>query len=234
MELEETLKVESLSVEINDKDILKGISFCINKGEICALVGHNGAGKSVTIKSILGLQQKRNGQIKIKNLSIDQNLESYKKQFTYIPEEPLLFSELTVEQHFQLYGTSYNVSERVFQERLEYYLNAFELEDKLIEYPQNLSKGMRQKVNIISNFIVESPLMIIDEPFIGLDVEASNFLVQELLRRKARGVSVLITSHQIDKIKRFCDSFVMLKNGEVVQKGAINKLGHIERRLKNE
>ncbi|KGX85456.1 ABC transporter ATP-binding protein [Pontibacillus litoralis] len=228
------LEVDSLYVEINDQTIINGINLHLKEGEICSLVGHNGAGKSITMKTILGIQQKKSGQIKINGWDMDLDFEQYKRQYTYIPEEPLLFTELTVKQHFQLYGTSYRIPETIFEERVSYYVEALELQGKLEEYPQNLSKGMRQKVNIISNFIVDTPLIIIDEPFIGLDVNAANFLEQELVKRRKKGVSVLITSHQLERLKEFSNKYVMLKMGEVVQEGEITHLKSIKGRIHDE
>lgn len=225
-----TLSLNNVDVNIGSTRIIKNISFDLCFGEICALVGHNGAGKTITLKSIMGIHEKSKGTIKINNTDIDEDYLNYKTMYSYIPEEPILFTELTVYQHFQLYGTSYKVPEKTFQERVEYYVDGFEMNGKLDEFPEDLSKGMRQKVNIISNLITDTPLLIIDEPFIGLDENSVLFLEQEIINKASNGTSILITSHLIERVKKLCHSFIMLKEGEVVNQGKIEDLRSIESR----
>ncbi|MFC2949999.1 ABC transporter ATP-binding protein [Virgibacillus sediminis] len=225
------LEVGNVEVSLNNEKIIRNLHFTLDQGEICALVGHNGAGKTVTMKTIMGIQEKSQGDIKLNSVSIDADYLQYKSQYSYIPEEPILFTELTVLQHFQLYGTSYKVPENVFEERVNYYVNGFELNGKLHEFPDGLSKGMRQKVNIISNLITDAPLLIIDEPFIGLDENSAYFLEKEIKRKSQQGITILITSHVIERVKKFCDSYIMLKNGEIINKGQIDNLSQIERRF---
>jgi ABC-2 type transport system ATP-binding protein len=222
------LEVDQLSVQIEDKQIITDISLTLPRGSICAIVGHNGAGKSVTLKSIMGLQPKSAGTVLLNGVNLDEERDKYKYQFAYIPEEPLLFTELTVYQHFQLYGTSYGVESNSFDAKVEHFVRMFELEDKLEQYPSDLSKGMRQKVNIISALLVETPLLIVDEPFIGLDVHAIDQLEQELRRRANSGMSILLSSHVIERVRKLCDTFVLLKNGKIALQGAARDLQSFE------
>lgn len=222
------LEVDALSVHIEDKQIITDLTLSLPRGSICAIVGHNGAGKSVTLKSIMGLQPKSAGTVHINGVNIDEARDEFKYQFAYIPEEPLLFTELTVYQHFQLFGTSYGVESNEFDAKIEHYTRMFELEDKLDHYPSDLSKGMRQKVNIISALLVETPLLIVDEPFIGLDVHAIDQLEQELRRRANSGMSILLSSHVIERVQKLCDTFVLLKNGQIALRGAARDLQSFE------
>lgn len=222
------LEVAALAVHIEDKQIITDLNLTVPRGSICAIVGHNGAGKSVTLKSIMGLQPKSAGTVHINGVNVDEARDEFKYQFAYIPEEPLLFTELTVYQHFQLYGTSYGVESNEFESKIEHYVRMFELEDKLDHYPSDLSKGMRQKVNIISALLVETPLLIVDEPFIGLDVHAIDQLEQELRRRANSGMSILLSSHVIERVQKLCDTFVLLKNGQIALRGAARDLQSFE------
>jgi ABC-2 type transport system ATP-binding protein len=231
MSREHLLILEEVEVSIQGNEIIKNINMTLNKGEICALVGHNGAGKSVTMKTIMGIQEKGSGHISLHSIDLDDDYISYKSQFSYIPEEPILFTELNVYQHFQLYGTSYQVPKQTFDERVEYFVKGFELEGKLQDFPDDLSKGMRQKVNIISNLITDAPLLIIDEPFIGLDEHAAAFLEKEIVKKAEAGAAVLLTSHVLERVKKFCHTFVMLKNGQIIHKGDIDQLKQTERRI---
>ncbi|MFC4767667.1 ABC transporter ATP-binding protein [Effusibacillus consociatus] len=224
----EIVKVESLFVDINHTPVLKGLNFKVNEGQICALLGHNGAGKTVTFRSMMGILKKKSGRILINGYDSEKEQEAYKQQFSYIPEEPMLFDELNVYQHFQVFALSYGVPEAEFKKRAHSYIEMFEMGEKVSEYPENLSKGMRQKVNIISSMIVDTPLLIVDEPFIGLDVEASYYLEQELKKRAERGMAVLLSSHVIEKVKGFCNTYIKLQKGEVVEYGDISNLRGFE------
>lgn len=225
-----TLLVDSVSTVLSKKRILEAITFELHKGEVLALVGHNGAGKSTLIKTIVGVLNKTSGNIVINGSDQDDDLLSYKQSFSYLPEEPLLLSELTVLQHFQLYGKSYHISESSLHNRIEQYVTGFELTDKLNEYPESLSKGMRQKVQTICAFLPDTPLIIIDEPFMGLDVYAIAYFEQLLKDKIVKGTSILITSHQLDRVKNIADRYVLLQEGKLVQSGSIDDFDTITRR----
>ncbi|MFC4402055.1 ATP-binding cassette domain-containing protein [Gracilibacillus xinjiangensis] len=118
-----TLQFEDVCVDIGKNPILKDVSFSIEKGQIVALIGHNGAGKSTIMKTIMGWLEKNKGNIAINGINQDESFLAYKKQIAYIPEEPFLLSELTAMQHFQLYGQSYGISEKELNEKVEHLIN---------------------------------------------------------------------------------------------------------------
>lgn len=224
------LNVNNCLVQIKKEAILQDVSFQVNQGEIIALVGHNGAGKSTLIKTIVGSLEKQNGEIFIQSVEQDNDYSAYKKKLSYIPEEPLLMSELTVYHHFQLYQKSYQIADDIFKHKVATYTKAFEIEDKLDEYPESLSKGMRQKVQTICALLPDVPLLLIDEPFMGLDVYAGVYLEKVLRERKAAGGSTLITTHQLEKVKELADRYVMLRNGKVSEIGAVANFETLDRR----
>lgn len=200
------LEVSELTTKISNETIISSISFHLHPGIIMALVGHNGAGKSTLVKTIMGMIEKTAGQITIQEkYEQEHSFLTFKQLISYLPEEPLLLTELTVMQHFQLYGMSYHLGEDELAYRIKRYVTGFELMDKLNEYPESLSKGMRQKVQIICAFLPETPVLLIDEPFMGLDVYAIEFL-EEIIREKAsKGTSILLTTHQLDRVKYLAD-----------------------------
>src|SRR5699024_5440091 len=153
----------------------------------------------------------------------------YKEQISYLPGEPLLLTELTAMQHFQLYGLSYHLSEGELKKRLDRYVKGFELEDKLNVYPESLSKGMRQKVQAICAFLPDVPLLLIDEPFMGLDIYAIDFMEQLIKEKIAQGASVLLTTHQLDRVKHIANHFIMLQQGQLIKKGLIEEFDTITR-----
>ncbi|KAB8137968.1 ABC transporter ATP-binding protein [Gracilibacillus oryzae] len=226
----ETLKFEGVRVEIGKNTILQDIDFSLEQGNIVALIGHNGAGKSTIMKTIMGWQEKKQGNISINGINQDDSFLTYKKQIAYIPEEPFLLSELTAMQHFQLYGQSYGLSEQQLNQRVEHLTRLFEIEDKLNEYPESLSKGMRQKVQTICALLPDVALMLIDEPFMGLDVHAAADLQQLIIDKAKNGTSILLTSHQLDRVGEFADSYIMLHKGVITEKGIMKDFAELTRR----
>lgn len=225
-----TLQVHQVNTVVKDNKLLDSISFEIEAGKVMALVGHNGAGKSTLMKTILGEMEKSAGKIGVKGYDQDKDYIPFKQQISFLPEEPLLLMELTVMQHFQLYGMSYQLPEQELMQRIECYVNGFELKDKLHEYPESLSKGMRQKVQTICALLPDTPLLLIDEPFMGLDIYAIDYL-EELIKEKVReGTSVLLTTHQLDRVKNIADYYIMLQQGEILHAGPIADFHTIKRR----
>ncbi|WP_042142408.1 ABC transporter ATP-binding protein [Paucisalibacillus sp. EB02] len=225
------LVVNNLEVAIKENKLLDNITFTLSQGSVIALVGHNGAGKSTLMKTIMGIQEKNNGEIIIEEkYNQDTSFLEYKKKIAFIPEEPLLMSELTAMQHFQLYGKSYQMEKSELQRRIDRYVEGFELQGKLNEYPESLSKGMRQKVQTICAMLPDVPLLLIDEPFMGLDIYAVDYF-EEILREKiAAGTSILLTTHQLKRVKDIADQFIMLQEGKILHKGLIAEFETIKRR----
>jgi ABC-2 type transport system ATP-binding protein len=229
--LKKALEVTGCSVDIRNERILTDINLQVNRGEIVALVGHNGAGKSTLIKAMIGAREKTSGTCEISGYNQDKHYKEYKRSFTNIPEEPLLFNELTVFHHFKLYQKSYHIEERLFNKRVEYYTEAFELTDKMNEFPESLSKGMRQKVQTICALLPDVLIIFIDEPFMGLDVYAGATLEQVLKDKRKEGVGFVLTTHQLEKLRTLADQYVMLSNGKVSSKGAVSDFTQLDRRF---
>ncbi|WP_164214615.1 ABC transporter ATP-binding protein [Virgibacillus sp. YIM 98842] len=225
------LELKNVTTTISNTTLLEDITFDLKAGSVKALVGHNGAGKSTLFKTILGMLEKASGKITVnENYDQDDSFLTFKQMISYLPEEPLLLTELTAMQHFQLYGMSYELSERTLTERVNRYISGFELKDKLHEYPEALSKGMRQKVQTICALLPDTPILLIDEPFIGLDVYAMDYL-QEVIKQKVRnGTSILLTTHQLERVRGLADSFIMLQHGKIQNQGSISEFETIQRR----
>jgi len=159
----------------------------------------------------------------------DEQFLAFKQLISYIPEEPLLLTELTGMQHFQLYGMSYGIDESMLIERAENYTRHFELADKIHEYPESLSKGMKQKVQTICALLPDTPVMLVDEPYMGLDVYAVDYFEEALKEKVKQGTSILLTTHQLDRVKHFADDYITLQHGEIVEKGPITEFQNIQR-----
>ena len=218
------LEVKHVQTKIDGKLLLDDISFSLQEGEVLALVGHNGAGKSTLMKTIMQVNEKQAGTITIKEqYDQDEHLLSFKKHISYLPEQPLLLTELTVMQHFQLYALSYDIAADDFEAKLVRYVKGFGLSTKMDAYPEELSKGMRQKVQTICAFLPDVPVMLIDEPFMGLDVYAVDYFLAVLKEKIDEGMSVVLTSHQLDQVKDIADTFLMLEEGRVKSTGDIHE-----------
>nr|WP_306798610.1 ABC transporter ATP-binding protein [Oceanobacillus saliphilus] len=206
------------------KNVLHGISFEVNPKEIVGLIGLNGAGKSTTIKHIIGLMQPKKGNVLVNGKSFKDNPETYRNQMAYIPEMPILYDELTLYEHLRLTAMAYGLTEDVFEKRLSPLLKEFRLEKKLNWFPVHFSKGMRQKVMIMCAFLIEPPLYIVDEPFVGLDPLGIQSYLQLMDEMKNNGSGVLMSTHILATAERYCDRFVILHDGKVRAIGTLEEL----------
>ncbi len=224
------LELNNVTTAVHQKVLLKDISFTIEKGKVMALVGHNGAGKSTLMKTIMHIHGKKSGTITLLDtLDQERDLLAFKKQIAYLPEEPMLLPEMTVMQHFQLYGISYQVPEDIFLKRTQTLVQAFELDAKLDVYPEELSKGMRQKVQTICAMLPDVALLLIDEPFMGLDIYAVEYLLELMKEKVWAGTSILLTTHQLEQVRNLANDFILLKQGEIHESGPISQFASITR-----
>lgn len=218
------LRVEGLTGGYTKNPVLKNITFEVNRHEIVGLIGLNGAGKSTTIKHIIGLMEPHKGKVKINGKTFLEEKESYRKQLSFIPEVPILYEELTLYEHLELTAMAYGVNREEFEKRLPPLLKEFRMEKRLKWFPAHFSKGMKQKVMIMSAFLVEPDLYIIDEPFVGLDPLAIHSLLEMMNKAKQRGAGILMSTHILATAERYCDSFIILHEGEIRAKGTLQEL----------
>lgn len=218
------LHIKDLHGGYTHKNVLHGISFDVNPKEIVGLIGLNGAGKSTTIKHIIGLMQAKKGSVSINGKTFNENPETYRKQMAYIPEMPILYDELTLYEHLKLTAMAYDIPEDVFEKRLPPLLKEFRMEKKLKWFPVHFSKGMRQKVMIMCAFLIEPPLYIVDEPFVGLDPLGIQSYLQLMDEMKVNGSGVLMSTHILATAERYCDRFVILHDGKIRAIGTLEEL----------
>lgn len=220
----QVLKIENLSGGYNRKKIIENINIEIPKGSITALIGLNGAGKSTTIKHILGLLRPMDGEIKVNGITIRENNEKYRKSISYIPESPVLYDELTLEEHINLTAMAYGLNVKEAWEKADVLLKLFKLSDKKKFFPVHFSKGMKQKVMIICSFLVEPNLYIIDEPFLGLDPIAINDLINLMCEKRDNGASILMSTHILATAEKYCDNFIIIHEGKILASGKLSNL----------
>jgi ABC-2 type transport system ATP-binding protein len=218
------LEINQLVGGYTKAPVLKGISFEIQPKELVGLIGLNGAGKSTTIKHIIGLMEPKSGSISINGKSFADHPDDYRKQFTYVPETPILYDELTLDEHLQLTGMAYGLDQQVYKQRKEQLLKEFRMEKRLSWFPAHFSKGMRQKVMIMCAFLVQPSLYIVDEPFLGLDPIGIQSLLDLMKKMKDEGAGILMSTHILATAERYCDSFIILHNGEIRARGNLQQL----------
>ncbi|TFJ93531.1 ABC transporter ATP-binding protein [Lentibacillus salicampi] len=222
--MEPLLHIADLYGGYTHKNVLHGISLNVYPGEIVGLIGLNGAGKSTTIKHIIGLMQAKKGTVAVNGKTFQENPDTYRNQMAYIPEMPILYDELTLYEHLKLTAMAYNISEADFEKRLPPLLKEFRMEKRLKWFPTHFSKGMRQKVMIMCAFLIEPPLYIVDEPFVGLDPLGIKSYLQLMDNMKRDGSGVLMSTHILATAERNCDRFIILHEGKIRAIGTLEEL----------
>jgi ABC-2 type transport system ATP-binding protein len=206
------------------KPFLQNISFSVHKGEMVGLIGLNGAGKSTTIKNILGLLKPQQGQIRILGAELQESPQVYRSSFAYVPESPELYEELTIREHLELTAMAYGIQKSDYERRSQRLAKLFQMETKMNSFPAHLSKGMKQKVMIMNAFLIEPPLYIIDEPFLGLDPLGIRALLELMVEVKKTGASFLISSHILSTIEKYCERFIVLHQGKMIAYGTLDEI----------
>ena len=219
-----TVKVEHLTGGYGKKPVIKDLNFELEKGEIVGLIGLNGAAKSTTIKHMLGLINPMEGKLSISNIKINEDIENYRRKLSYIPESPVIYDELTLEEHIEMTAMAYQLSREEAMRRAKPLLKVFRLENELKVFPSHFSKGMKQKVMIICAFIVDPELYIIDEPFLGLDPLGIQSMLDLMVEKRNENRTVLMSTHILATAERYCDRFIILDKGEIVAFGNLDEL----------
>lgn len=218
------LEVQHVTGGYTKKPVIKDLSFTIGKGELVGLIGLNGAGKSTTIKHIIGTMLPKEGDIRLNGVTLKEDTDTYRTSFSYIPETPVLYDELTLREHLALTAMAYGLDEATLAARSELLLKEFRMEKRLNWFPSHFSKGMRQKVMIMCAFLVNPSLYIIDEPFVGLDPLGIQSLLDQMDEKKKEGASILMSTHILSTAEKHCDRIILLHEGRVRAQGTMNDL----------
>lgn len=218
------LDVNSITGGYTRRPVIHDLSFSVAPGELVGLIGLNGAGKSTTIKHIIGLMSPKDGEIRLNNVTFEEDMDKYRSSFSYIPETPVLYDELTLKEHLELTAMAYGLDEVTLASRSELLLKEFRMEKRLNWFPSHFSKGMRQKVMIMCAFLVDPKLYIIDEPFVGLDPLGIQSLLDQMDEKKKTGASVLMSTHILSTAERYCDRILLLHNGRIRAQGTMDDL----------
>lgn len=212
---EKMLSVKNLSLSYHDQPILADLNFHVSPGEIVGYLGANGAGKSTTIKTILGLNPDYHGQIEVFGQSIEGQNSDYKKRIGYVPEQAVMYDELSAREYLSFAGSLYGLPEAVAEARALRLLSLLNMADVFDQRIDSFSKGMRQKVLIVSSLLHNPDILFLDEPLNGLDI-VSVSVVRAILRKLAdQGKVIFFSSHILEVVENIADRILILENGQI-------------------
>jgi ABC-2 type transport system ATP-binding protein len=218
------LEARSLTKYYGPLPALRDASFIAKPGQILGYLGPNGSGKSTTVRMLVGLMEPSNGDVLWRGKSIFEDLPAYRKQLGYVPEEPFLYTHLTAPEYLRLVGGLRGVEDKVLERKIEQFLKLFGLEDDQYSTLSAFSKGMRQKVMLASALLHNPELIILDEPFSGLDVSAALMLRSVIRSLADEGRTILMSSHVIEVVEQMCTDVVILSDGIVVAHDRVDRL----------
>lgn len=213
------LRIENLTKRYGDKKAVDGLSLHIAPGEICGFIGHNGAGKTTTIKSCCGILNFDEGEVYINGISLKENPLECKKVLAYLPDNPDLYDFMSGIQFLNFTADVFGISALDRKERIERYASLFELKNVLAEPIGAYSHGTKQKLAIISALIHDPKLIIMDEPFVGLDPKASHAVKQLMRDICSRGGAIFFSTHVLEVAEKLCDKVAIIKNGRLITSG---------------
>ena len=218
------LKIQNLTKCYGDKKAVDNLSLEINPGEICAFIGHNGAGKTTALKACMGILDFNEGEILIDGISIRENPIECKKILAYIPDNPELYDYLSGIKYLNFIADVYGVGRDERNEKIHKYSELFELTSDLAQPISAYSHGMKQKLAIISALIHSPKIILMDEPFVGLDPKASHTL-KELMREHCNGGgSIFFSTHVLDVAEKLCDKVAIIKSGKLIVTGSMDEV----------
>lgn len=217
------IKISDLSMNYGVKQVLKGINLDVYKGEIIGYIGPNGAGKSTTVKIMLGLAEGYTGNVNILEQDISKNIE-YKKKTGYVPETAEIYDNLTAREYLTFAGELYGLEYAVANTKAEKLMKNFGIEEVYDSRMSSYSKGMKQKVLIISSLLHNPDILFLDEPLSGLDANSVMVVKEILAQLAAQGKTIFYSSHIMDVVEKISNRIILLNEGQIVADGSFDDL----------
>ncbi len=218
------LEIKNLCKTFGDKKAVDNLSLTIADGEIYGFIGHNGAGKTTTIKACTGIMHYDSGEIYVNGVSVKENPILCKSQIAYIPDNPDLYEFMSGNQYLNFIANIFNVSTADRKSRIEALSQVFELTNDLDKSIASYSHGMKQKLAIIGAWVHEPKLIIMDEPFVGLDPKASHSLKLMMREFCNKGGSIFFSTHVLEVAEKLCDKVAIIKNGQLIAHGTMKEV----------
>ena len=218
------LKIEHLTKAFGDKKAVDDLSLHIRPGEIYGFIGHNGAGKTTTLKSVAGILQFDQGTITIGGKSVQDDPVACKRQLAYIPDNPDLYDFMSGIKYLNFIADIFAVPPRERQEKIRRYAGLFELTDDLAQPISAYTHGMKQKLAVISAWLHDPKLIVMDEPFVGLDPKASHLLKEMMREHCDSGGAIFFSTHVLEVAEKLCDKVAIIKQGRLVRAGTMEEV----------
>ena len=218
------IEIKNVTKKYGDNVALKDISFTVNDGEIFAFIGHNGAGKTTLIKSIVGIHEFDEGDILINGKSIKTDSIACKKEMAFVPDNPELYEQMKAIDFINFICDMYEVPQKQREESIKKYAKLFEIEGYLNETIESFSHGMKQKIALISALAHNPKVLIMDEPFVGLDPKAV-FDFKEIMNEMIKdGKIIFFSTHILDVAEKLCSRVAIIKKGELIKVGSMSEI----------
>lgn len=218
------LRIDHLVKKYGDKTAVSDLSLHIQKGEIYGFIGHNGAGKTTTLKSVAGIMNFDSGTILIDGVSIKDDPIACKKKTAYIPDNPDLYDFMSGIKYLNFIADVYGVAADERQRLIKRYADDFEITDDLAQPIAAYSHGMKQKLAVISAWIHSPKLIIMDEPFVGLDPKASHRLKEMMRQVCDEGGAIFFSTHVLEVAEKLCDKVAIIKQGSLIRSGTMDEV----------
>ena len=218
------LRIEHLTKRYGEKMAVDDLSLHIQPGEIYGFIGHNGAGKTTTLKSIVGILQFDEGEILIDGDSIRKDPVKCKKKLAYIPDNPDLYDYMSGIKYLNFIADVFGISEEERQEKIRKYADIFELTGDLAQPVSAYSHGMKQKLALISAWLHSPKLILMDEPFVGLDPKASHLLKEMMREHCDGGGAIFFSTHVLEVAEKLCDKVAIIKQGRLIKAGTMDEV----------
>ena len=218
------VEIKGLCKSYDNKRVVDNLDLTINDGEIYGFIGHNGAGKTTTIKCLIGILSFEEGEILIDGLSIRDKPIECKRKIAYIPDNPDLYNYMSGIDYLNFIGDVFNVANEERVKRIDKYAGIFELTDSLANPISSYSHGMRQKLAIIAAWLHDPDLIVMDEPFVGLDPKASHDLKMMMREFCDRGGSIFFSTHVLEVAEKLCDKVAIIKQGQLIKSGTMEEV----------
>lgn len=218
------LRIRQLTKRYGDKVAVENVDLHVEAGKITAFIGHNGAGKTTTLKCSCGILDFDEGEIEINGISIKERPVEAKKQLAYIPDNPNLYEYLSGIKYLEFIADVFGIDEELRRERIEEYSQLFGLRSELGNKIGTYSHGMKQKLAVISALIHAPKLMMLDEPFVGLDPVATHQLKVLMRQMCDRGSAIFFSTHILEVAEKLCDHVIIIRNGKIVVAGMMEEV----------
>lgn len=218
------LNIQHLVKTYAEKKAVDDLSLHIAPGEIYGFIGHNGAGKTTTLKASVGILRFDSGEIDICGTSIKKDPVACKKQIAYIPDNPDLYDYMSGIKYLNFIADIYGVNSDLRQERIKKYADIFEITSDLAQPISAYSHGMKQKLAIISAWLHDPKLIIMDEPFVGLDPKAAHLLKEMMKEKCEEGGAIFFSTHVLEVAEKLCDKVAIIKNGVLIRSGTMDEV----------